>query len=87
MAVVDGTQPRRRWRGGRAQDRSEAVPVDVRLGFPCPKAVAYDPINGVGQELVVTPSQGGALLKGVLVRDCPLIIRLAGQDSPAASPK
>ena len=61
--------------------------MDVRLGFSCPKAVAYDPINGVRQELVVTPSQDGALLEGVLVRDSPLIIRLAGQASPAAPSK
>jgi len=45
---------------------------------------AYDPVNGVRQELVVTSSQDGALLKGVLVCDSPLIIRLAGQASPAA---
>jgi len=61
--------------------------VDVRLGFSSPGAVGYDPVTGVRQELVVTPSQGGALLKGVLVRDCPLFIRLAGRVSPAVPPE
>jgi hypothetical protein len=64
------------WLGGRAQDRSAFVPVDVQLRFPCAKAVGYDPVNGVKQEFILTPGDGGALLKGVLLRDYPLILRL-----------
>jgi len=63
------------WLGGRAKDRCEGIPVDVRLKTACRKAVAYDPMNGVTQELTVTHSGDAAILKGVLVRDWPLVIR------------
>ncbi|HEY3320591.1 MAG TPA: discoidin domain-containing protein [Planctomycetota bacterium] len=64
------------WIGGRAKDTCEGVPVDVRLKLACGKATAFDPINGVSQPLAVLPVADGSLLKGVLVRDWPLIIRL-----------
>jgi hypothetical protein len=63
------------WLGGRAKDHCEGIPVDVRLKVACRKATAYDPMNGVTQELTVTPSGDAVLLKGVLVRDWPLVIR------------
>ena len=63
------------WLGGRAKDQCEGVPVDVHLKVPCRTATAFDPINGVSQELTVTPNGDAVILKGVLARDCPLIIR------------
>jgi hypothetical protein len=66
------------WLGGRAKDRCDGVPVDVRLGVPCRKAIAYDPINGVSQELAVVQRGDAALIQGLLVRDCPLVIRCLG---------
>ena len=39
-------------------------------------ATAYDPMNGVRQELSATQSGDAMVLQGVLVRDWPLIIRL-----------
>ncbi|MGD0089652.1 MAG: hypothetical protein ABSE73_07005 [Planctomycetota bacterium] len=50
--------------------------MDVQLKTPCGKATGYDPMNGVSQPLSITPASDGALLKGILVRDWPLIIRL-----------
>jgi hypothetical protein len=64
------------WLGGRASDRCDGVPVDVRLKAACRKAVAYDPMNGVAQELTLTPGGDVSILKGLLVRDWPLVIRL-----------
>ncbi|MCR4411232.1 MAG: hypothetical protein NUV77_02265, partial [Thermoguttaceae bacterium] len=63
------------WLGGRAKDRCDGVPVDVRLEVPCRKAAAHDPLNGVSQELVVAREGNAVLLKGVLVRDWPLVLR------------
>lgn len=63
------------WIGGRAKDRCDGVPVEVRLKTPCRKAVAYDPMNGVTQQLTVARDGDAAILKGVLVRDWPLVIR------------
>jgi hypothetical protein len=64
------------WLGGHAKDRCEGIAADIQLKRPYRKAVAYDPMNGVSQELTVSPSGGAVLLKGLLVRDWPLIIRL-----------
>ncbi len=64
------------WLGGHAKDHCDGVAVDVHLKAPCRKAVAYDPLNGVSQELSITRSGEAALLKGVLVRDWPLVVRL-----------
>ncbi len=64
------------WLGGRAEDRCKGVPVDVHLKGPWRKAVGYDPMNGFSQELSIKPSGNAVLLKGVLVRDWPLVIRL-----------
>ena len=67
------------WLGGHAKDHCAGVAVDVRLAMSCRRAIAYDPINGVSQELNLAPTPGGALLKGLLVRDWPLVIRLTGR--------
>ena len=67
------------WLGGRAKDHCDGTPVDVRLKAPCHKAIAFDPINGVAQELNVAQTADGAILQGVLVRDWPLIVRLTGR--------
>ena len=64
------------WLGGHAKDHCEGTPVDVRLKSPCRKATGYDPMNGVSQPLEFAPTGNGAVMKGVLVRDWPLIIRL-----------
>lgn len=67
------------WLGGQAHDRCDGVPVDVRLKVAGRKAVAYDPVNGVRQELIVASHSDSVLLKGVLVRDWPLVIRWSDQ--------
>lgn len=64
------------WLGGRAKDQCEGVPVDVRIKNAGRKATAYDPMNGVAQELNVAENRDGVLLKSLLVRDWPLIVRL-----------
>lgn len=63
------------WIGGRAQDQCAGVPVDVHVKVPCRQATAFDPLNGVRQELVVTPHGDAVILKGLLVHDWPLVIR------------
>ncbi len=64
------------WLGGHAQDRRTPVPVDLRVPGPCGSAAAFDPVNGVKQTLVITPTRDGAKINGLLVADSPLIIRL-----------
>ena len=67
------------WLGGHAHDRCEEVAVDVRLNSSCRRAIGYDPLNGVSQQLSVTQDGTDVCLAGILVRDWPLIIRLVNQ--------
>ena len=67
------------WQGGRAEDQCDGTPVDVRVNTVCRRAVADEPINGVRQELTVTEQDDALVLKNVLLRDSPLILRLLGQ--------
>jgi hypothetical protein len=64
------------WLGGHAKDRCDGTAVDVRLKASWRTATGFEPINGVSQRLNITPTDGGVLLKGVLVRDWPIILRL-----------
>jgi hypothetical protein len=64
------------WLGGRAQDHCVGTAVDVRLKEPFRKATAFDPINGGSQELRITQAAEASILKGILLRDWPLVIRL-----------
>ena len=64
------------WQGGLAKDSLAPTPVTLNLPFGCRSAEAFDPINGVKQTLVVTPRDGGSGIKGLLIGDAPLIVRL-----------
>ena len=64
------------WQGGRAKDQCDGTPVDVRVNTDCRRAVADDPINGVSQELTIAEQDDTLVLKNVLLRDSPLILRL-----------
>ena len=44
---------------------------------PCRKVTGYDPMSSVRQELTAAQHGDTTVLNGVLVRDWPLIIRLA----------
>ncbi len=65
------------WLSGQARDQCKGVRVDIRVKRPYRRTVGYDPMNGAAQELNITQDRGNTLLKGVLVRDWPLIIRFA----------
>ena len=66
------------WRGGLAKDNCEPVSVTLRLPFSCRSAEAYDSINGVKQDLVVTPRDGGLEIRDLLIGDAPLVVRMTG---------
>jgi hypothetical protein len=65
------------WLGGHAKDRCDGAAVNLRVKAACRRATAYDPMNGVRQPLVVDTQGDSTVIRGVLVRDWPLIIRLA----------
>jgi hypothetical protein len=67
------------WLGGRAKDRCDGVSIDLRVKFACRQATAYDPMNGVRQPLTIDAQGDTTVIRGVIVRDCPLIVRLSNR--------
>jgi hypothetical protein len=65
------------WVGGRADDAGRKTTVTLKLPFGCRSAEAFDPINGVSQSLVIKPTTGGTKIRGLVVGDAPLIVRVA----------
>jgi hypothetical protein len=67
------------WLGGRAKDRCDGVSIDVQVKVAYRRAVACDPMNGVRQPLTLDNQGDTTVIRGVIVRDCPLIVRLSNQ--------
>ena len=64
------------WQPGRAADTCSGVPADMVVPGPCRQAIAYDPLNGVEQELDMEFVHGSAHIRGVLIKDYPILVRL-----------
>ncbi len=64
------------WLGGKASDRTPGVPVSLSVPFEINKASAQDPMNGVSQKLHFVSAEGKTVIDGLLITDCPLIVRL-----------
>ena len=65
------------WIPGRTVDGIVEVRTDVTLpGLRLSNAVVYDIMNGTEQELILTPTAEGAVLKGMLVKDYPVFVRM-----------
>jgi hypothetical protein len=62
------------FRSGRPQDEDPGVPCDIRLWETPERVKAIDPMNGVSQDLMLATGQDGLLLRGILVKDYPLIL-------------
>ena len=58
-------------------DRIREKTVDISLGLPeATSAYAVDTMNGTVQELIVTTAGNDVILKGIKIKDYPLLIRL-----------
>ncbi|MHB1295956.1 MAG: discoidin domain-containing protein [Anaerolineae bacterium] len=64
------------WFPGRAKDADAGTPLDVVVEGAWANVQGYDPLNGTLQALRPEPCEGGTLLRGVLVRDYPLLLRM-----------
>ena len=65
------------WVAGSASDNFRDVPVDVALpGQKCKRVTCIDILNGNEQELRADISSDGVHLKGMLLKDYPLVLRL-----------
>ena len=64
------------WRSGRPVDSMPGVPVDLHLPL-CAEVVGYDCLSGCEQELVAETAGDRTVVRGLLVRDYPLLVRFA----------
>jgi hypothetical protein len=65
------------WQPGRPHDACDGVRVDVWVEAPSTEVTGYEPLNGTMQTLTSESRDGGTMVKGVLVRDWPLLLRFS----------
>jgi len=66
------------WSDGKAAENDTGVSRTITLpGSSATKVVAIDVLNGVEQELVIEAANGSLLIRDVLIRDYPTILRLS----------
>jgi len=64
------------WRPGRVADDCPGVPVDLRLPGRYGAVVGYDCLSGCEQDLQYSSDGDSTWVRGVLVRDYPLLVRV-----------
>jgi hypothetical protein len=64
------------WQPGRAADLCAGAPVDLVVEGGFRRAIGYDPLNGVEQALELESRAGTVCIRGLLVKDYPILIRL-----------
>ncbi|MBI4587109.1 MAG: discoidin domain-containing protein [Planctomycetes bacterium] len=63
---------------GNSQDNSPDYPTDISFpGAAFSRAVGIDVLNGKEQDLVVSSGGGSTILRGMLVKDYPIVVRLS----------
>ena len=61
---------------GHADDNFNAVPVDIEIPGNYETAFGYDCLNGVNQDLFIHKNGNRLRIKGILVNDYPVLLRL-----------
>jgi hypothetical protein len=64
------------WTPGRAEDICPGQSADLFIKGFFSQAIGYDPLNGIEQPLDIEVREGQTLLKGVLIKDYPLLVCL-----------
>jgi hypothetical protein len=65
------------WLPGRPHDSCTGVAVDVWVDLSCQTVIGYEPLNGTMQPLTGERHGQRTLLRGILVRDYPVLLRFA----------
>ena len=67
------------WTDGIAQDEDPGVPATIRFpGLTAEKIVGIDVLHGFEQELVFETNEDSTIVRDLLVRDYPILIRFSG---------
>ena len=73
----DGDRMIALWVRDVCQDNYEGITTDLHLnGLVAAKATAFETLNGLTQNLVFNPQAGNTIIKNLIVRDYPLLIRI-----------
>ena len=64
------------WQPGRAGDVCTGMQADLIVAGRCRRAIGFDPLNGVEQELDLEVVDDATRLGGLLVKDYPILVRL-----------
>jgi hypothetical protein len=63
------------WQPGRAADVCAGTPADLVVAGTYGRVIGYDPLNGTQQDLLVETAGGETCLRGILIKDYPLLVR------------
>ena len=67
------------WKKGYPSEDSPSEPLDITINVSSKSAVAFDPINGVEQQLHIESGDGITTIRGLGVSDSPIVVRLESQ--------
>ena len=64
------------WIPGHADDSFKPIPINLEIAGDYKSAIGYDCLNGVTQELLAETDSNEIRIKGILINDYPLLVRL-----------
>jgi len=71
------------WTDGVAVENDPGVEATVILQkAPAQTVMATDVLSGLEQEMLTDQENGDLVIRGLLVKDCPIVLRLTGLPSP-----
>ncbi len=83
FALPNGDRLLAVWRDGAAVEEDPGVAATLTFpGLSASGVTAIDPLDGYEQQLIMSDADGCVVVRNLLVRDYPLILRLAAPPSP-----
>ena len=71
------------WVDDAAVDDDPGIPIDLTFpDFSAQRVTGLDALNGIEQQIVTEEEDGNLVIRGLLVKDYPIIIKFTGTPSP-----
>jgi hypothetical protein len=67
------------WNDWLPLDEDPGVPATVMIGAKGSAVTAIDPLHGTSQRMMTFASGGGTVIKGLLIKDYPVFLRISGK--------
>jgi hypothetical protein len=74
------------WLPDLAVDDCPGIPISLHVPGTATRAIGYDCLTGMEQELASCPDREGTIVRGVLVRDYPLLLRFQHSQASDGGP-